>query len=132
MGFLNKQLIYFIEISLQLTTLNPSRKIIKIRRQTELINNHRSQEKMLQDGITMFFLLQDKQACIRKMSTERHTDLEQQYYGKKEDIRRLEEEVRKLEAKIYIPKEANGTSEPSKDRKSSRELRKLCFAYCGQ
>jgi len=58
------------------------------------------------------------------MSTERNTDLEQQYYEKKEDIRRLEEEIRKLEAKIYIPKKANETSEPSKDRKSSPELRK--------
>jgi len=58
------------------------------------------------------------------MSTEFYTDLEQLYYRKKEDKRKLEEEIRKLEAKIYIPNEANETSELSKDRKPSRELRK--------
>ena len=61
------------------------------------------------------------------MSTERHADLKQHCYEKKEDIRRLEEEIRKLEAKIYIPKEASETSEPSKDRKLSRELRKHSY-----
>jgi len=58
------------------------------------------------------------------MSTERHADLKQQCYEQREVIRRLEEEIRKLEKKIYTPKEANETSEPSKDKKSSREPRK--------
>jgi len=58
------------------------------------------------------------------MNTERHADLQQQCYERKENIRRLEEEIRELEAKIDIPKEANETSEPIEDRKSSRELRK--------
>jgi len=58
------------------------------------------------------------------MSTELYIELEQLYYRRKEDKRKLEKEIRKLEVKIYIPKEANETSEPSKDRKSSRELRK--------
>ena len=58
------------------------------------------------------------------MSTERHADLKKQCYKKREDIRRLEEEIRKLEEKIYTPKEANETSEPSKDKKLSREPRK--------
>ena len=58
------------------------------------------------------------------MSTERHADLKQHCYEKREDIRRLEEEIRKLEEKICTPKEANETSEPSQDKKSSREPRK--------
>jgi len=61
------------------------------------------------------------------MSTECYTDLEQQYYGKKEDMWRLEEDLRKIEAKIYIAKEANETSESSKDRKPSWELRKHLY-----
>jgi len=61
------------------------------------------------------------------MITELYTDLEQLYYRKKEDKRKLEVEIRKLEAKIYIPKETNETSEPSKDRKSYRELRKHSY-----
>jgi len=58
------------------------------------------------------------------MNTKRHADLQQECYEKKENIRRLEEEIRELEAKIDIPKEANETSEPTEDRKSSREPRK--------
>jgi len=58
------------------------------------------------------------------MIIELYTELEQLYYRRKENKWKLEEEIRKLEAKIYIPKEANETSEPSKDRKSSREQRK--------
>jgi len=50
------------------------------------------------------------------MNTERHADLQQQCYEKKESIWRLEEEIRELEAKIDIPKEANETSEPIKDK----------------
>jgi len=58
------------------------------------------------------------------MIAELYTDLEQLYYRRKEDIRKLEEAIRKLEAKLYIPKEAKETSEPSKDRKLYWELRK--------
>jgi len=58
------------------------------------------------------------------MITELYTDLEQLDYRRKEDKRKLEEEIRKLEEKIYIPKETNETSKPSKDRKSYREQRK--------
>jgi len=57
------------------------------------------------------------------MNTERHADLQQKCYEKKEHIRRLEEEIRELEAKINIPKEPNETPE-SENGKSSRELRK--------
>jgi len=58
------------------------------------------------------------------MNTERHIDLQQQCYEKKENIQRLEEEIREIEAKINIPKEANKTPESPKNGKSSRELRK--------
>ena len=58
------------------------------------------------------------------MSIELYAELEQLYHRRKEDKRKLEEEIRKLEVKIYIPNEVNETSEPSKDRKSSRALRK--------
>jgi len=52
------------------------------------------------------------------MNTESHADLQQQCYEKKESIRRLEQEIRELEAKIDIPTEANETSEPTEDRQS--------------
>jgi len=58
------------------------------------------------------------------MSIELYTELEQLYYKRKEDKRKLEEEIWKLEAKIYVPKEAKETSKPSKDRKSSRSREK--------
>jgi len=58
------------------------------------------------------------------MSNERSTDLERQYYRTKEDIRKLEEDIQKMEAKIYIPKDATEMSKPSNDRKPSWELRK--------
>jgi len=46
------------------------------------------------------------------MSTERDADLEWQYYGKKEDIRRLEEDLQKIEANIYIPEEQTKRPNP--------------------
>jgi len=54
------------------------------------------------------------------MNTECHVDLQQQCYEKKENIRRLEEEIRELEAKINIPKEANEMPESPENGKSSQ------------
>jgi len=59
------------------------------------------------------------------MNTERHADLQQQCYEKKESIRRLEEEIRELEAKIDISTKANETSELTEDRQS-RHSWKAC------